>query len=107
MGSTKYKLLANKSFLTIDFVSLKVEDATGKDLGISPQGFTLLSTFVRSPEKMHTHNELRNLLWGENSTAGNINNAISSLRRFLQKALEAGEEYFVNKPGIGYTLEVV
>jgi DNA-binding response OmpR family regulator len=88
--------------ITIDFAQREVTVA-GKQVSLTPLEFKLLSTFVRNPNQVLSHDQLLELVWGDALTGSRARTKlyVGYLRQKLDVG-EAGESPIETVRGFGY-----
>jgi DNA-binding response OmpR family regulator len=88
--------------ITIDFAQREVTVA-GKNVSLTPLEFKLLSTFVRNPNQVLSHDQLLELVWGDALTGSRARTKlyVGYLRQKLDVG-EAGDSPIETVRGFGY-----
>jgi DNA-binding response OmpR family regulator len=88
--------------ITIDFAQREVTVA-GRNVSLTPLEFKLLSTFVRNPNQVLSHDQLLELVWGDAHTGSRARTKlyVGYLRQKLD-AGEGGESPIETVRGFGY-----
>ena len=89
-----------------DFVlnyATRAVSVRGAGLHLTPKEFDLLSVFLKSPDRVITHHDLAEPVWGS-SADGQIEN-LRVLVAQLRRKIESGkQQYIVSEPWVGYIL---
>jgi DNA-binding response OmpR family regulator len=90
------------AFLTIDFAQRTVT-ARGERVDLTPLEFRLLATFVRHPNQVLSHEQLLELVWGdENAAREQVKLYVGYLRKKLSPQ-SPGSAPIETKRGFGYS----
>jgi len=89
-------------YVTIDFPQRAVT-AGGREVGLTPLEFRLLTAFVRNPNQVLSHDQLLELAWGDSAAAerDQVKLYVGYLRRKLSSA-DGGDSPIETMRGFGY-----
>ena len=79
----------------------------GKPVPLAPKPFAVLCALARTPDRLLTKNELRDLVWGHRFvTSASLKSAISDLRAALEDDPKQ-PRYIATVRGVGFRFERV